>query len=131
MSQRHKLRLLDQVTQGMRERGCSESTQRIYRRWIAQFIRYHQMIHPEDLGLPDIREFLQYLARERGLSEATRHQALNSLLFLYRRVLGRDTVRWHKILRDEFIETSIRDKNIAEIKVEVGLLRKLRSAVKL
>jgi Site-specific recombinase XerD len=40
------------------------------------------------MGPSEIRDFLAYLATYRHLAAATQYQALNSLLFLYRSVLG-------------------------------------------
>jgi Phage integrase, N-terminal SAM-like domain len=42
--------------------------------------------HPKDMGVPEIEEFLTYLAVE-GNVTATQNQALNPILFSYRQIL--------------------------------------------
>jgi len=51
-------------------------------------VRFHQRLHPGELGPEGVREFLEHLALDRDVSPATQHQALCGLLFLYRHVLG-------------------------------------------
>ncbi len=45
--------------------------------------------HPEDMGVAEVRAFLTHLAKERNVSASTQNQALNALLFMYRKVLDR------------------------------------------
>ena len=45
--------------------------------------------HPADLGEPEVKAFLIYLAQDRHLAPSTLAQALAALLFLYKEVLGR------------------------------------------
>lgn len=49
-----------------------------------------QMRHPRDMGALEVTQFLTMLANERRVSVSTHNQALSSLLFLYREVLGLD-----------------------------------------
>jgi len=42
------------------------------------------------MGENEIVEYLAYLATQRHVSALTQNQALNALLFLYRKVLKRD-----------------------------------------
>ena len=46
------------------------------------------MRQPRDMGVVDVEVFLTMLANERQVSPATHRQALNTILFMYRQVLG-------------------------------------------
>src|SRR5512143_1407576 len=83
-----KPRLLDQVRAAVRVRHMSERTEDAYVGWIRHFILYHGKRHPTDMGRLEITGFLTYLAVTRRVSASTQNQALASLLFLYRDVLG-------------------------------------------
>ena len=91
-------RLMQQVVACLKARDISLNTQRAYCRWIIEFIRFHNMIYPKQLGHKNIKEFLDYLTSSLGRAPATRHQALNALIFLYRRVLKRNVHGWHRSL---------------------------------
>ncbi len=73
----------------------SRRTLDVYQYWVRQFLRYHRDAapdgrwrHPRDLRGPDVAAFLTDLARRRRLSASTQNQAMNAVVFLYRRVLG-------------------------------------------
>jgi hypothetical protein len=57
--------------------------------WIVRFIRYHHMESREDLlpAEPKIEAFLTHLAIDGHVAPATQNQAMNALVFLYKRVL--------------------------------------------
>jgi integron integrase len=83
-------RLLDRVRTQLRARHYSPRTEEAYVGWIRRFILHHGKRHPDDMGSPEVIEFLSHLAVERQVSARTQNQALAGLLFLYRDVLGRD-----------------------------------------
>jgi integrase len=58
--------------------------------WVRRFILFHGKRHPAELGAEEITEFLNHLATQRHVTASTQNQALNAIVFLYRRVLGRD-----------------------------------------
>lgn len=87
MVQRKGPKLLTMLRRAIQARRYSPRTEEVYRRWVLEFVRYHGMRHPEDLGVRDVDAFLTNLAIERGLSAATQSQARSALLFLYREVL--------------------------------------------
>lgn len=74
-------------------------TEKSYVDWVRRFILFHNKRHPEELGEPEVGEFLTHLAVKRQVSPSTQNQALNALVFLYRHMLNRplgeilDTVR--------------------------------------
>ncbi|HHH44180.1 MAG TPA: integron integrase [Gammaproteobacteria bacterium] len=81
------VRLLDQVRNTVRTLHYSRKTEHAYCYWIRFFIRFHNNRHPRDLGGRDVSVFLTYLAVNRQVSASTQNQALNAILFLYRKVL--------------------------------------------
>lgn len=79
----------------IRARHYSIRTEQTYVYWVVYFIRYHNMQHPQHLHASHIREFLEYLAVERNVSISTQKTALNALIYLYKRFLGRDPEELH------------------------------------
>lgn len=82
-------RLRDQVRAVIRVNHYSIRTEQTYWYWIRYFIRFHKMRHPRDMGPREVNEFLTWLALHRNVASATQAQALNSLVFLYAKVLGK------------------------------------------
>ena len=82
-------KLLDQVRQYLRLHHYSIHTERSYVDWIVRFIRFHRMRSRDDLfpAEPKIEVFLTHLAMEGNVAPATQNQAMNALVFLYKRVL--------------------------------------------
>ena len=81
-------RLFDQVGNAIRARHYSPRTEKAYRGWIRRYILFHGTRHPRELGAAEITTFLTDLATRGRVSASTQNQALSSLLFLYREVLG-------------------------------------------
>ena len=86
-------RLLDRVREATRLRHLSPRTEKAYVGWVRRFVVFNGKRHPSELGEAEITAFLSWLATERNVSASTQNQALASLLFLYRVVLGQD-VQW-------------------------------------
>jgi integrase len=80
------------IREHLRARQYSKRTEDTYIYWIRQYIRFHKLKHPDDLGDTDIVAFLGYLAVKRQVSPATQSIALNALVYLYRQVLGRQSI---------------------------------------
>jgi integron integrase len=83
-------RLMEQLTDALRSRHYARRTEQSYRLWVRRFIRFHHYRHPAEMGEPEINAFLTHLAVHAKVSASTQTQALSALLFLYRRVIGRD-----------------------------------------
>jgi len=83
-------KLLEQVKRCIRDKHYSLRTEESYVYWIRWYIRFHQLRHPLEMGVDEVRAFLSYLANERQVSVSTHKQALCALLFLYKQVLGCD-----------------------------------------
>jgi site-specific recombinase XerD len=83
-------RLLGRVRQTVRTLHYSPRTEQAYVYWIRRFIFHHGVRHPDQMGADEVRAFLSDLAIRGHVSASTQNQALNALVFLYVRVLGRD-----------------------------------------
>ena len=82
-------RLLQQVREVMRLHHYSIHTERSYVDWIKRYVEFHQMTRREDLedGERKIEAFLSDLAVRGKVAAATQNQAMNALVFLYKKVL--------------------------------------------
>ena len=82
-------RLLDQVRSFMRLHHYSIHTERTYLDWTKRYVQFHHMQTRDDLadGERKIEEFLTHLAVSGKVSASTQNQAMNALVFLYKRVL--------------------------------------------
>jgi len=82
------LRLMDQVRQVLRYHHYAYRTEQTYCDWIARFIRFfNSQKHPKDMGKKEIEAFLSHLAVKEKVAASTQRQALNAIVFLYKRVL--------------------------------------------
>jgi site-specific recombinase XerD len=83
-------KLLDEVRKVLRLHHYSIHTERSYVEWIVRFVRFHGMRSREDLfpAEPTIESFLTDLAVHGHVAAATQNQAMNALVFLYKRVLN-------------------------------------------
>ena len=80
-------KLLDRVRDAIRRKHYSIRTEQAYVRWVKRYILFHGKRHPKDMGAPEIETFLTHLAVEDRVAASTQNQALQALLFLYRKVL--------------------------------------------
>ena len=82
-------KLMDDVRDVMRLHHYSIHTERTYCDWIRRFILFHNMKSRKDLdsGEKKIEAFLTYLAVHKNVAKSTQNQAMNALVFLYKRVL--------------------------------------------
>ena len=76
---------LDHVRDVIRMHHFSFSTEKTYISWINRFIMFHDKGHPEEMGGAEISEFLTHLAVDRKVSAPTQNQALNAIVFLFKR----------------------------------------------
>ena len=94
-------RLRDQVRAVIRVNHYSIRTEKTYWYWIRYFIRFHKMKHPRNMGPKEVNEFLTWLAVHRNVAAATQAQALNSLVFLYNKVLIQELGEVGEIVRSK------------------------------
>jgi integron integrase len=92
-------RLLDRVREALRIRHYSPRTEEAYVYWIRRFIFFHGKRHPDAMGAGEITAFLNHLATEGRVAVSTQNQALSALVFLYRRVLGREDEEFEGLIR--------------------------------
>ncbi len=73
----------------MRVRHYSIHTEKTYCDWIKRFILFHNMKSRADLhgGEKKVERFLTWLAVEKHVAPSTQNQAMNALVFLYKKVL--------------------------------------------
>jgi integron integrase len=86
------------VQHELRARHASRRTEESYVHWVRRFAAFHGR-HPRELGAAEITAFLNHLAVEGRVAASTQNQALNALVFLYRRVLGTDAPRLEGLVR--------------------------------
>ncbi len=92
-------RLLDRVRDAVRARHYSIRTEEAYVGWIRRYILFHSKRHPDEMGEPEINAYLTHLAVAQRVAASTQNQALAALLFLYRRVLGKEMVAPGNLVR--------------------------------
>lgn len=80
-------KLIDQVRGVLRLKHYSSRTEETYVHWIVRYILYHDKCHPNTMNVPEIEQFLSYLATDLHVSASTQNIALAAILFLYREVL--------------------------------------------
>ncbi|MBW2354579.1 MAG: integron integrase [Deltaproteobacteria bacterium] len=79
---------MDQVRQVLRYHHYAYRTEQSYCDWIMRYIRYHGgKAHPRSMGKREIEAFLSHLAVQQDVAASTQRQALNAIVFLYKRVL--------------------------------------------
>ncbi|NMH67033.1 integron integrase [Shewanella salipaludis] len=84
-----KSRFLTQISESLRLLGYSLRTEKTYLYWIACYIRFHRLKHPDTMGAPEVTAFLSYLANRRHVAINTQKTALNALAYLYNKFLQR------------------------------------------
>ncbi len=89
MSSKKEKMLLDEVRDFMRFKHYSIHTERTYCDWIKRYVQYHSITSREDLQDAErkIEQFLTHLGVDSDVSPSTQNQAMNALVFLYRKIL--------------------------------------------
>jgi integrase len=80
---------LNDVAQRMKTLRYAKRTIETYVFWINAYILFSGRRHPDQMGEPEVESFLSYLANQRNVSQATQRLALNALVFLYDKIIGR------------------------------------------
>lgn len=84
-------KLFDRLHEEFRRRHYSYETEKSYVHWIKEFIKFHNMTPPRELGYEAVEAFLSHLAVHKKVAASTQNQAFSALIFLYREVYHRDT----------------------------------------
>ncbi|MDP7153431.1 MAG: integron integrase [Gammaproteobacteria bacterium] len=81
---------MDRLRAYIRNQKLSYSTEKTYVHWIKVFLRFNRMQHPDNLGAREVDAFLSWLAIDRHVAPGTQAIALNAVIFLFHRFLGRE-----------------------------------------
>ena len=92
---------IEKIRHLMRVQHYAIRTEQAYVDWIRRFILYHGKRHPDEMGEQEVSQFLTHLVVNRNVAPATRGQALNALVFLYRKVLNRPLDQIEGIVRSK------------------------------
>jgi len=65
-------------------------TEKSYLSWIRRFASFHRGRPPSELGAPEIHAFLTHLAVNERVASSTQNQALNAIVFFFRKVVNKD-----------------------------------------
>jgi len=79
---------LESIRKEIRLRGYSIRTEKTYLYWLRHFIIFNRYKNPVEMGAPEVKNFLSYLASERHVSTNTQKIALNALSFVYNKALN-------------------------------------------
>ncbi len=81
-STRYSSPFLCSVSDAIRVRHYSRSTEKTYIGWVKRFIYFHNKRHPREMGAREVSAFLTHLAVNRNVAPSTQNQAFNALMFL-------------------------------------------------
>ena len=77
----------------------SYSTEKSYLHWIRVFRKYLDGKNPSDVDESDVKNFLTYLAVEKGIADSTQKQAFIAILYLFRNALFREITNLDNVIR--------------------------------
>lgn len=80
----------DAVKKALRVEHYALKTEKSYWQWIRRFVAYHHGRKPGHMDAPEIHAFLSHLALNERVAASTQNQALNAIVFLYKKVLQKD-----------------------------------------
>ena len=83
-------KLIQDMRAELRLMHYAYDTEKAYVAWVRRFMRHCKSDHLEGLGENEIKGFLTDLAVRGNVAAKTQNQALSALLFLYKKVLGRE-----------------------------------------
>ncbi len=92
-------KLLEKMRTTLRGRYYSYRTEQTYIHWCKQFIFYHKLRHPNDMGEKEITDYLNHLSQVKRVTASTQNQALNAILFLYKEVLEAEPGKLEGLVR--------------------------------
>lgn len=81
---KHTSRFMDHLQIFMRSKYLAYRAEKTYCYWVKDFIRFHQMRHPKQLGKAEVSSWLSHLVVNRSVSINTPKTALNTIVFLYK-----------------------------------------------
>ncbi len=78
------------IQESLRVEHYALKTERTYVQWIRRFVAYHHGKRPSDIRAAEIHQFLSHLAINEQVAASTQNQALNAIVFLYRKVVKKE-----------------------------------------
>jgi integron integrase len=84
------VRFMDKFRAFIRVKQLAYSTEKTYCIWVKDFIRFHGLRNPVDMGAPEVDAYLSSLVLSKCVSVNTQKTALNALVFLYKQFLRVD-----------------------------------------
>jgi integron integrase len=93
------VKLLDLVRATLRTAHYSIRTEHNYINWIKRYIFFHNKRHPDTMAAKEIGDFLTHLAMKRNVTAGTQNQALNAIVFLYKKVLKKEPGVFEGVIR--------------------------------
>jgi hypothetical protein len=82
--------LLDVLRQTARQQGYASVMVETFARWASLYIHFHRCRHPREMGIAEVGQFLESVARTDTAALRAIEEARSSLEFLYRTVLHHD-----------------------------------------
>lgn len=82
--------LSEAVFKALRTEHYALKTEKAYWQWVRAYVVYHHGRKPSEMGAVEIHAFLSHLALNRNVAASTQNQALNAIVFLYRKVLKKE-----------------------------------------
>lgn len=76
-------KFLDQLVDRIRMKHYAYKTEKAYRDWAERFIRFHKMMHPQNMSTAHLEQFVIHLANT-GASSSTQNQAIAAIKFMFR-----------------------------------------------
>ena len=80
--------LEEQIRTKIKRLGMAYRTEQSYVGWYKRYVKFHDLVHPSEVGVDGVEKFLNHLAVNKEVAPGTQNQAFNALLFLYKQVLG-------------------------------------------
>jgi integron integrase len=82
--------LADKLKECLRVEHYSYRTEQTYLAWIRRYVMFHRWQKPSTLGAADVHAFLRHLAMDEQVASSTQNQALNAVVFLYKKVIKKE-----------------------------------------
>ena len=74
----------------LRKEHYAYTTEQSYVAWAKRYVAFHAWRKPSAMEACDVHAFLKYLAKEAQVASSTQNQALNAVVFLYRKVVKKE-----------------------------------------
>jgi integron integrase len=91
--------LLEHLKRVLRVEHYAYATEQTYIHCIRKYLEFYNWKKPSLLAEPDIQYYLEYLAIQDQVAAATQNQALNAIVFLYKKILKKELGNFGTISR--------------------------------